>query len=81
MAGNDISWSGPGETFNLRRAWIAEGFPDALGSRGADALVDREGLAQTFLAFVVVAVLDVGPAESFEGACFLWGGADVASDG
>src|SRR5262250_1703518 len=45
--------------------WVAKGFPDALGSRCADVLVDRQGLTQTVKAYVVVAVLDVGPAESF----------------
>ena len=65
----------------LRRAWVGEGFPDALGSRGAYALVDRESLTQTVEALVVVAVLDVGPAESFEGTCFLRGRSDVSGDG
>src|SRR5262252_4984167 len=65
----------------LRRAWADEGFPDALGGRRADALVDREGLTQTVQALVVVVVLDVGPAESFEGTCFLGGRSDVPGDG
>jgi hypothetical protein len=52
-----------------------------LSCRCPDALVDREGLTQTILAFAVVAAVDVGPAESFEGACFFWGCADVAGDG
>jgi len=65
----------------FRRACFAESFPDALGARSTDALVDREGLTQAVQALVVVAVLDVGPAESFEGTCFLWEGVDVAGDG
>jgi hypothetical protein len=52
-----------------------------LSCRCPDALVDREGLTQTIQALAVVAVLDVGPAESFEGACFFWGCADAAGDG
>ena len=65
----------------FREAWAAQGFPETLSRRRPDALVDREGLTQTIQAFAVVAVLDVGPTESFEGACFFWGCADVAGDG
>jgi len=79
--GAGVATPGSGRLGALRLAWVAEGFPDALGSRCADALVDREGLTQAVQALVVVAVLDVGAAKSLESARFLWGGADVAGDG
>src|SRR5215468_4989791 len=60
---------------------VLDGLLDASRGGGADALVDRECLTQTVQALVVVAVLDVGPAESFEGARFFWGRFDVAGDG
>ena len=60
---------------------VSEGFLDALGAGGADALVDRQGLPQVRGGVAGVAVLQVAVAESFQGACFLGGGADVAGDG
>jgi hypothetical protein len=47
---------------------VPESFLDALGAGRADALVDHEGLPQAVQALVMVAVPEVGPAESFEGA-------------
>jgi len=64
----------------FRQAWVAEGFLDATGSGGADALVDRVCLVQQPQAFVVAAVLEVGLAESFQGAGFFQGRADVTGD-
>ena len=60
---------------------LLESFLDSPGAGAADALVDRECLLQKVQAFVVVAVLETGPAESFESACFLQGRAEVAGDG
>ena len=60
---------------------VLEGFPDAPGGGGADALVDRECLPQVRGGLAGVAVLEVAVADSFQGACFLWGRADVAGDG
>ena len=56
-------------------------FPGIAARRGADALVGRECLLQKVQAFVVVAILEAGPAESFQRACFLRGRAEVAGDG
>jgi hypothetical protein len=58
-----------------------EGLLDSLGGGGADALVDRECLLQVRGGLAGVAVLQVALAESFQGACFLWGRAEVAGDG
>ena len=60
---------------------VLEGLLDALGGGGADALVDCEGLPQVRFAVTAVAVVEVGLADSFEGACFLEGYAEVAGDG
>ena len=49
--------------------------------RGRRALVDRECLPQVRGGLAGVAVLQVGLAESFQGACFLQGRAEVAGDG
>ena len=57
------------------------GFLDAPGRRGADVMVDRECLLQVRGGLAGVDVLQVAVAESFQGACFLWGRADVAGDG
>ena len=65
----------------FRQAWIAEDFLDTIGARGTDALVDRECLLQVCGGLAGVAFLEVAVADSFQGACFLWGGADVAGDG
>src|SRR6516162_7554578 len=64
----------------VRQAWLAEGFLDALGSRCADALVDRECLPQVRGGLASVAVGEVTVADSFQGACFLWDRADLARD-
>src|SRR5262249_9422127 len=60
---------------------VMEGFLDAPRGRGGDALVDRECLLQVRGGLAGVAVLQVAVAESFQGACFLWGRAEVAGDG
>ena len=58
-----------------------EGFLDALGARGADALVDGECLLQVGGGLAEVLVLQVAVAESFQGACLFGGRAEVAGDG
>jgi hypothetical protein len=60
---------------------VAEGFLDALGAGRADSLVDRECLEQVCSSLTGVAFLEVAVADSFQGACFLWGRVDVAGDG
>jgi hypothetical protein len=60
---------------------ILEGFLDSPCGGGADAPVDRVCLVQQFHAFVVAAILEVCPAESFQGPCFFQGCADIAGDG
>ena len=52
---------------------LPEGFLNAPGAWGSDALVDRERLPQVGGAFAGVAVLEVAVADSFQGACFLQG--------
>src|SRR5580693_5328396 len=63
------------------QVWAAESFLHALGAGGADALVDRECLPQRCDGLAGVAFLQVAVADSRQGACFLWGRADVAGDG
>jgi hypothetical protein len=58
-----------------------ESFLDAPGGGGADALVDRQCLPQVRGSSAGIAVLQVAFTESFQGACFLWGRAEVAGDG
>jgi hypothetical protein len=60
---------------------LLDSIPSALGARGADVLVDRQCLRQVRGGLAGVAVLEVGLAESFQGACFFWGRAEVAGDG
>src|SRR5215831_13353123 len=60
---------------------VSEGFLDALGAGGADAVVDRKCLLQVPGGLAGVAFLEVAVADSFQGACFLGGCADVAGDG
>jgi hypothetical protein len=60
---------------------VLEGLLDSPGGGGADALVDRQCLRQVCGGLAGVAVVEVGLAESFQGACFLWGRAEVAGDG
>jgi hypothetical protein len=52
-----------------------EGFSDALGGGGSDALVDRECLPQVFRGPAGYAVVEVALADSFQGACFVKGNA------
>ena len=59
---------------------MSEGFLDALGAGGTDALADRECLPQVLGGLAAVAFLQVAAADSFQGACFLWRRADVAGD-
>ena len=54
---------------------------DAVGAGGADALVDRECLPQGYDGLAGVAFLQVAVTDSLQGACLLWGRADVAGDG
>jgi hypothetical protein len=49
---------------------LVQRFLDSPGAEGSDALVDRESVLQRVLAFAVGAVLEVGAADSFQGACF-----------
>jgi hypothetical protein len=60
---------------------LAEGFLDSPGGGGTDALVDRECLLQVGGSLAGVTVLEVALAKSFQGACFLGSGTDVAGDG
>src|SRR5262249_21196554 len=60
---------------------LPQGFLDARGAGGADALVDRECLLQVGGALAGVAFLKVALADSFQGECFFQGHADVAGDG
>ena len=62
-------------------AELEEGFLDAPGGGGCDALVDGQGLPQEGGGFGAVAVVEVAVAGSFQGACFLRGGAELAGDG
>ena len=62
-------------------AELGEGFLDAPGGGGCDALVDGKGLVQAGSAFAGVAVAEVAVADAFQGACFLRGGAELAGDG
>jgi hypothetical protein len=47
-----------------------ESLLDALGAGGPDALVDGERPLQVGGAFMIVAVLEVAAADSFQGTCF-----------
>ena len=47
-----------------------QGFLDSLRGWGADALVDRQCLLQVRGGLTGVAFVEVGLAESFQGACF-----------
>ena len=58
-----------------------QGFLDSLRGWGADALVDRQCLLQVRGGLTGVAFAEVGLAESFQGARFLWGRVEVAGDG
>jgi hypothetical protein len=60
---------------------LAQGFPDPLGVRGADALVDGQGLLPVRGGVAGVAVLEQAVAEAFQGAGFLRRSADLAGDG
>ena len=60
---------------------VLEGLPHSPRGGRADVLVDRECLLQVRGGLAGVAFLEVGVADSFQGACLLWGRADVAGDG
>ncbi len=60
---------------------VLDGLLDAPHGGGADALVDRECLLQVGGGLAGVLVLQVAVAESFQGACFFGGRAEVAGDG
>src|SRR5215472_16894411 len=57
------------------------GFPGRAEQRGAHALVDGECPLQVRGGLGGVAFSEVSVADSFQGACFFWGRADVAGDG
>lgn len=61
-------------------AGAVEGFLDALGGGGADALVDRECLPQVFRGLAGVAVLELAVADSLQGAGLFRGRAEAAGD-
>ncbi len=58
-----------------------EGFLDALGGGGADALVDGQCLLQVLRGVAGVAVAEVAVADAFQGAGSLPGRAEVTGDG
>jgi hypothetical protein len=60
---------------------LAQGFADALGAGGADALVDRVCLPQLCGGLAGVAIVPAGLAESFQGARLLQRRADFPGDG
>jgi hypothetical protein len=82
---NDLIWSarctaavGSGFAVTGRGREVCPERPQAGRSR---ALVDAEGLPQVGGGLAGIAVLEVGPAESFQGSCLLEGHADVPRDG
>src|SRR5215469_6787162 len=81
---NDPIWAAGTRRRRIRllrsQAVVAEGVLNALSPGGSRALVDAEGLPQVGGGLAGVAVLEVGPAESFQGACLLEGHADVPRD-
>src|SRR5215468_9641940 len=62
-------------------AMSSEGVLDALGVGGSDALVDGQGLPQVSGAFAGVAVVEVGAADPFQGACLFQAHAEFTGDG
>src|SRR5215469_14369928 len=64
-----------------REPVLIEDLPNALRGVSPDALVDAECLTQVQGCFAAVAVVEVGPAESFQGVCLLEGHADIPRDG
>jgi hypothetical protein len=62
-------------------AELEEGFLDAPGGGGSDALVDRQCLLEAGGSVADVLVLQVAAAGAFQGPCFLREGAEVAGDG
>jgi hypothetical protein len=62
-------------------AELQEGFLEAPGGGGCDALVDGECLPQVPCGLAGVAVLEVAVTDAFQGPCFLQGDAEVAGDG
>jgi hypothetical protein len=59
----------------------AEVFLDTPGAGGSEALVDRERLVQVRGGFAGVAVVEVGVADSFQGAGLQDGHPDVTGEG
>ena len=59
----------------------AQGFLDAAGVGGFEALLDRLGLLEVGPGVGGVGVLEMAVADSFQCVCFLLGGTDVAGDG
>jgi hypothetical protein len=57
---------------------LAQGVLDALIAGVSDALVDRECLPQVLGGLAGVAVVKVAVADSFQGACFFQGAAEVS---
>jgi len=60
---------------------LAQGFLDALGAGGSEALVDGQSQPEVRGGFGRVAILQVAAADSLQGTRFLQGGADLAGDG
>jgi hypothetical protein len=50
---------------------VVEGPPDASGAGGPDSLVDRQSLAERFVAFSASAIAEMTSADAFQSACFL----------
>ena len=71
----------PGDHVDPDACITCRGFWTRRGGVGADVMIDRECLLQVRGGLAGVDVLQVAVAESFQGACFLWGRADVAGDG
>src|SRR5262245_47377601 len=63
------------------RLWSLKGLLDAPGGGGSDALVDRKRVLQVRGGWARAGVVQVAVAESFQGACFFQGRAEVACDG
>ena len=62
-------------------ALAGDGFLNAPGGRGPEALVDGQCLPQVGGAFASVAVLEVAAADSFQGPCFFQRRAEFPRDG
>jgi hypothetical protein len=60
---------------------LVEGFLDAPGAGGADALIDGKCLFQAGGGFAGVAVMQVAVSDALPGSCFLQRRAEVDGDG